>query len=137
MNLTQDQALALEFIGQAINATDRNFGLSDVANDAARALQAAIKILNPVAADFLLVSNKQLEELRLARMAIERETKMITQSIRDAAAFLNTEEAKAGIESMRKYVEVCERIQTLRNDGTFDTVLNAFLSMMEADAKTV
>ena len=72
---------------------------------------------------------------RLDRMAIQNEVHAITQSIKDAAAFLGSEQASKGIDAMRQYVEVCERIQALRADGTFETIINAFCSIMESETK--
>ena len=133
--LTPAQLLSLEFIGQAITATDRNFGLSDVVRDGENALRASVERLNPLMLDYFEKTNKNLEQLRLDRMAIQNEVHAITQSIKDAAAFLGSEQASKGIDAMRQYVEVCERIQALRADGTFETIINAFCSIMESETK--
>lgn len=72
---------------------------------------------------------KVLEDLRLTRMAIGNEAERVVKDLSDVRKFFLADEHEKEIARLKEFIELCERIRALKNDGTLDKVADTILKL--------
>lgn len=80
--------------------------------------------------DFVDESDQRLAWLRQTRMAFDTETRVLMASLRDVRQFLSDPKHDGEIAKLKEFVDLCERLQTLKSSGFLDTVADTLLKLV-------
>jgi hypothetical protein len=79
--------------------------------------------------DWLDESNKTLESIRQTRVAIGFESKQLLSECSDVRKFFLSEDHDQEIKKLREFIELAERLRSLKNDGTLDRLADTILKL--------
>lgn len=121
--------LASEFVKRSTDAIHGIKALVDQAMDARAALDILCDYWKPEWVEFMKQSDERLKTIRMTRMAFEVETKILMASLKDVRAFFLDQNHDAEVARLREFVDLCERLQKLKQSGFLDTVADTLLRL--------
>lgn len=74
-------------------------------------------------------SKEVLEDIRQTRVAIEFESRKLLSECADVRKFFLGEEHTNEVAKLREFIELCERLRALKNDGTLDKIADTILKL--------
>lgn len=74
-------------------------------------------------------SSKVLESIRQTRVAIGFESKQLLSECGDVRKFFLADDHKLELDRLREFIELVERLRSLKNDGTLDRVADIVLKL--------
>ena len=74
-------------------------------------------------------TDKILEQMRQTRVAIGTESRQLLSECGDVRKFFLSDDHEKEIAKLREFVELCERLRSLKNDGTLDKVADTILKL--------
>tara|TARA_R110000868_G_scaffold267108_1_gene526380 strand:+ start:961 stop:1419 length:459 start_codon:yes stop_codon:yes gene_type:complete len=74
-------------------------------------------------------TNKVLEQIRQTRVVIGIESKQLLAECGDVRKFFLSDDHEKEIAKLREFIELCERLRALKNDGTLDKVADTILKL--------
>lgn len=72
---------------------------------------------------------KFLEDIRQTRMAVVAETSQMSKSLREVRQFFLGGDYQNEIARLREFVDLCERLQALKKDGTLDALADTMIKL--------
>ena len=79
--------------------------------------------------DWMDESNKVLESIRQTRVAISFESRQLLTDCGDVRKFFLSDDHEKEIAKLREFIELCERLRSLKNDGTLDKIADTILKL--------
>lgn len=79
--------------------------------------------------NWLNQSEKVLENIRITRVAISHESKTLLSDCADVRKFFIGDDHEKEISRLREFIELCERLRALKQDGTLDKVADTILKL--------
>lgn len=128
-----NDVLNAELAGDVIKRTDRALDktqdLVDRAMDARAALDMMCSTWKVDWLNFCDDGEKRLIELRQTRMAFDTETRQLMSQLREVRQFFLDKDYETERTRLREFVELCERLQKLKESGFLDTVADTLLKL--------
>lgn len=81
--------------------------------------------------DWVDESNKVFQDIKQTRTAIEWESKHLLTACADVRKFFLSEEHAKEVARLREFVEVMERLRSLKQDGTLDAISDTILKLYD------
>lgn len=97
--------------------------------DGERAILSSTKTLKGSMEDLAASSKILLEDLRQTRFSVVSEVSKMTKELRDVRQFFLGHDYKDQIDRLREFVELCERLQKLKESGFLDSVADTMLRL--------
>lgn len=79
--------------------------------------------------DWLDQSSQVLESIRQARVAIGIESRQLLSECGDVRKFFLSDDHEKELVKLREFIELCERLRSLKNDGTLDRLADTILKL--------
>jgi hypothetical protein len=108
---------------------DESIELAIRANEARQWLEWNCSHVENSWVNWLELSNKVLEDIRLARMAIGQESSKLLAECGDVRKFFLSEDHDREITKLREFIELAERLRALKQDGTLDKLADTILKL--------
>lgn len=70
-----------------------------------------------------------LQDIRQTRVAIGHESRQLLAECGDVRKFFLSEDHEKEVAKLREFIELCERLRALKNDGTLDKVADTILKL--------
>jgi hypothetical protein len=99
------------------------------AQDARRAITELIDGLGADIGNFRSSTKAFIEEIRQIRMTIVTETSQMTRGLREVRQFFLGSDYKDEIARLREFVDLCERLTVLKQNGTLDAITDTMLRL--------
>jgi len=99
------------------------------AQDARRAINELIDGLGADIGNFRQSTKAFIEEIRQIRMTMVTETASMTKGLREVRQFFLGGDYKEEITRLREFVELCERLVVLKQNGTLDAITDTMLRL--------
>lgn len=74
-------------------------------------------------------TDKILEQMRQTRVAIGTESRQLLGECGDVRKFFLSDDHEKEVAKLREFIELCERLRALKNDGTLDKVADTILKL--------
>jgi methionine synthase II (cobalamin-independent) len=74
-------------------------------------------------------SVKVMEDIRQTRVAIGHESAKLLAECGDVRKFFLSDDHEKEIVKLREFIELCERLRSLKNDGTLDKLADTILKL--------
>lgn len=74
-------------------------------------------------------TSKVMEQIRQTRVAIGFESKQLLAECGDVRKFFLSDDHEKEIARLREFIELCERLRSLKNDGTLDRMADTILKL--------
>jgi|SRR5262252_865255 len=74
-------------------------------------------------------ANERLKDLRMWRMAFDLEVKTLLRDAADIRQFFLDDKHIEEVKRLKEFVELCERLKALKQDGTLDAVMDSMLKL--------
>jgi hypothetical protein len=103
--------------------------LARAAIDSRAQVVETVEALNNVMETFRTGLSQWLQEVRGARMNFLHEINNILTPLRDVRQFFIGPDYEQEIQRMREFVELCERLQKLKEIGLLDAVADSLISL--------
>lgn len=130
---TQADDMAVEVAKEVVRKTDSSkqsvVELADKFRDAAKFLDESTDEIKTSWVAWLKDSKAFLDEARLWRMAMERESSQGITACKDMVEFLGSEDVRGRLATLRELVEVAERLKALKESGFLDAVVDTMLKV--------
>lgn len=81
--------------------------------------------------EFNRESEDRLRELRMTRMSFDTELRTLVAQLREVRQFFLDKDYNSEIGRLREFVEVCERLQRLKESGFLDSVADTMLKLSQ------
>lgn len=78
---------------------------------------------------FMDSSDQRLKSLREFRMAFDGETRHLMTALREVRTFFLDKNHDADVLRLKEFVDLCERLQKLKQSGFLDTVADTMLKL--------
>lgn len=121
--------LATEAIKRTKDTVDGLNRLVAEATDARAALDIMCDYWKKDWMDFIDASDKRLKDLRMSRMAFEVETKILMSQLKDVRSFFLDKAHDSEVSKLKEFVDLCERLQKLKQSGFLDTVADTIIKL--------
>ncbi len=121
--------LNVRMVKETEKATEQSERLVERTREAHQALEVLSNSYQREWIDFVKSGDEKLKELRLLRMAQETEVRRITSDLREVRNFFMDKNHEAQMQSLREFVDLCERLQKLKDSGFLDTVADTMLRL--------
>lgn len=108
---------------------DKNVELAVKSIEARKFLEWHCNHVKETWIDWKEQSGKVLEDIRQTRVAIGIESRQLLAECGDVRKFFLSEEHEKEIAKLREFIELCERLRALKNDGTLDKVADTILKL--------
>jgi hypothetical protein len=83
-------------------------------------------------AEYQLFIKAALTEVRENRIALGSETRLLMSALKEVRAFFIETDYQTEIDRLRDFVDVCERLRSLKTDGTLDALADTILKLTGA-----
>ena len=113
-------------------------GLSPVAKavvDAKASLEESLTSLANCHVRFNADVKRMLEDIRETKFSVVRETADISAPLKEIRQFFLASDYKEEVARLRDFVELCERLQKLKDSGFLDSVAGTMLRLAEPESK--
>lgn len=100
--------------------------------DARTAMKMSCDLFRPEFLTYAEELSVALESLRAMRMAMNMEVTQITKSLeqfKDVRKFFLSDEHTQEVERLKEFVELCERLKSLKESGFLDQVADTILKL--------
>ena len=81
--------------------------------------------------DFQDTTDERLRQIRMFRMAMDTETRLLMSGLREVRAFFLDKDYAVEIARLKEFVETCERLQNLKQSGFLDVVADTMLRLSD------
>ena len=92
-------------------------------------LETACTNIGPMVRKIAADATECLKELRDAKSALTIENNILLRDLKEVRQFFLGPEHRQEIERLKEFVELCERLQKLKQDGTLDAVADTILRL--------
>lgn len=79
--------------------------------------------------DWMDETAKAMESIRQTRVAIGNESKLLLAECGDVRKFFLSADHDKEIAKLKEFIELCERLRSLKNDGTLDRLADTILKL--------
>jgi hypothetical protein len=121
--------LSLRIIEQINSHPQKLTPLARAAFDARSVLSESLDKIGTVMDEFKAKLREWLEEVRAMRMNFVSETNQMLGPLKDIRQFFLESTYEAEIARLREFVELCERLNTLKECGFLDTVAETMIRL--------
>lgn len=126
----QDQ-LVLKIIDEINKQPGKLTELARASVDSRHVLDENLRALGMGHEEFTVRNKLFLEELRQGRMTTVTECAKLTSALKDVRQFFIGNDYEREIGRLREFVELCERLQKLKDSGFLDAVSDTMLRLSE------
>lgn len=98
-------------------------------NDARKALQLTREMFKTDLARWRQEGTEILADVRQWRMATDAELRKTLEGFNDVRKFFLSDDHPAQVQRLREFVELCERLQKLKESGFLDQVADTILKL--------
>lgn len=123
------QEVATTTIIEAPKRISEVASLEEKVKDSCAALLAAMEGIGTAIDDFKPKSSEYIQMVRGFKMAIVSEISQSTNELKDIRKFFIGLEHENEIKRLREFVELCERLKKLKDDGTLDAISDVILKL--------
>lgn len=106
--------------------------LIEEAKQSRQALEEAFDGIGLVHDQFKLRSKEYMDEMRSFRMTAVAETSLAQKSLSDVRKFFMDKDHEKEIARLREFVELCERLERLKESGFLDRMADTMLKLEES-----
>jgi hypothetical protein len=99
------------------------------AEDARKAVNELLDRLGMDMGDFRKLTKEFIEDIRQSRFTIVAEASTMSKSLREVRQFFIDKDYKEEITRLREFVELCERLVALKQNGTLDAITDTILKL--------
>jgi hypothetical protein len=99
------------------------------AKDARDALQELFKGIGGDLGEYQEMMSRAIEEIRQQRFAVVSETSLILKPLREIRQFFLGAEYQTELTRLKEFVELCERLNALKESGFLDRVADTMLTL--------
>lgn len=103
--------------------------LARAAIDGRKALDEAMQSIGKVQDDLDAKVKMFLNDLRSTRFAAVSEVSQMTQGLKDIRQFFLGQDYEAQIKRLKEFVELCERLEALKQHGTLDAIADTIIKL--------
>jgi len=128
--------LSTQMIKRSAKAIDVSSELMDKALDARAAMDVMCAQWKVGWLDFQDTCDSRLKELRMTRMALDTEMRQLMASCREVRAFFLDKDYEQERARLKEFVDVCERLQRLKESGFLDSVADTMLKLADTSSGT-
>jgi hypothetical protein len=121
--------IAREIIKRKDRLTDQSVDLALRALEAQESLEWSVNHFRRVWIEWAETANERLHDMTLWRMAFGREVKQIITDASDIRQFFLDEKHLEQVRRLKEFVELCERLKALKQDGTLDAIADTMLKL--------
>lgn len=114
-----------------------------ILNDTNHEIEQSKKILQDLANEVMSLADvvqpaleKQIAALRSARMATVSEIRESLSALRDIRKFFIESDYETEMERLERFVKVCRELQSLKRDGTLDSLVDTILRLSIGEHET-
>lgn len=124
---------SVEVASSAIKKTERTLSNLDSLVDRALDARAALDIMTDKWRvswmDFIEQSEERIKTLRETRFAFDSETRLLMASLKEVRQFFLDANHDQEVARLREFVDLCERLQKLKESGFLDTVADTLIKL--------
>jgi hypothetical protein len=120
---------ACDAIGLAAQAPKMMSDLSEKTAEAADVLDESVKRIGGYLETFKPMKKDVIDELRGLRMTTTTEVAAMLKPLEDVRQFFLGKDHEAEVARLREFVDLCERLQKLKQSGFLDTVADTMLKL--------
>lgn len=128
-----DEEIVNEICHQFVKRTDKSIQqtqeLLERASDARAAMDVLAETWKASWLEFQESCDTRLRDLRMYRMANESEVRQLMVSLREVRSFFMDKDYATEVARLREFVELCERLQKLKESGFLDKVADTMLRL--------
>ncbi len=124
-----DQQTAEYLAGRGRQAAEHQEELVRRVQDAKQALKLSMGTVNQEWIEVDERASKMLHDLRATRMAIDSELSKIMSQLADVRKFFLSSDHETEVARLKEFVELCERLQKLKDTGFLDRVTDTILKL--------
>ena len=121
--------IATEFVKRSEKAVDSTTQLMQRTMDARAAMDVLCETWKADWLDFQNTSDSRLKEMRMTRMAMDSEMRQIMAGCREIRNFFLDKDYSVERERLKEFVDICERLQRLKESGFLDAVSDTMLRL--------
>jgi hypothetical protein len=121
--------VAVKVIAQINKEPHQLTALARAAIDARAVLDENMKQIGPLMETFNARVKVALEDVRQSRFAVVGEIAHLVQPLKEVRAFLLGKDYEFEIKRLKEFVELCERLQKLKQDGTLDAIADTIIKL--------
>jgi hypothetical protein len=125
-NVADVDALVLDRISKFPAKTG---GIVQAAKDARGVIDELMQGLGSDMDKFDVTTKAHIESIRLTRFAMVTEVAHMIAPLKDIRQFFLASDYKEQIERLREFVDLCERLEKLKKNGTLDRIADTMLSL--------
>lgn len=123
--------LAVHIVKETKNSVNDTQALVDSVREAREALDELTDSWKASWIEWLERSKTILTEFRQWRMAMNAESKIVTQDFAEVRKFFLSKDHEEEIRRLSEFVNLCERLQALKSSGFLDTITETILKLDE------
>lgn len=124
-----DVKLAQELLKRTERLQDHSIDIAIRAKESREFLDWHINHLKTLWLDWQEESEKIFKDIQMTRKAIEYESKELLTACRDVRKFFLEPQHTEEVSRLKEFVEVMDRLRTLKFDGTLDAVADTILKL--------
>lgn len=124
-----DAALSIEFARRADRLKNNEIDLAIRTQEARELLQLHCDHIRESWLDWLEKSTKIMEAIRQARVTTGTEAKALLNECADVRKFFLSDQHEIEITRLREFIELAERLRSLKQDGTLDKLADTILKL--------
>lgn len=122
---------AQDQINNTTQTVERQESLVNRVADAQKALELAATAYKQSWREWMAITENMLPECRSWRMAVDTELTKSLSGFRDVRQFFLSEDHVPTVARLKEFVELCERLQKLKESGFLDRVADTMLKFEE------
>jgi hypothetical protein len=107
------------------------------AQDARAVIHELLKGIGGEMEEFRSDTKAYLHDIRTVRMSVVSETSAMTGPLREVRQFFLGSDYDAEIKRLREFVDLCERLNKLKESGFLDSVADTMLKLAERPANEI
>lgn len=128
-NAEMDVTLSKEILKTVDKLNDQNVDLATKSIEARKFLDWHCDHVKESWLTWKEQSGKVLEDIRQTRVAIGHESRQLLGECADVRKFFLSDDHEKEVAKLREFIELCERLRALKNDGTLDKVADTILKL--------
>ena len=132
-HVASDSEMSVEISARLNKSVDKmhndTIALADRAKEAREFLDWHTNSVRASWLDWNDESSKVMESIRQTRVAIGLESKKLLDECSDVRKFFLSSDHEKETTRLREFIELCERLRALKNDGTLDKISDTILKL--------
>lgn len=128
-NLTDEQIASIAVLAANVEHLPRSKEITLELLEVNLKMRQALNEYDDLILPFISRTKEHLKSIRDARMNILPEVAQMINSLRDVRKFFLDKDYKEEMSRLKEFVELCERLQTLKENGFLDSVADTMLKL--------